>query len=71
MCAYAYFRISFEIVEIVEICEAFGITVIEDAAESLGSYVGDHHTGAFGELATVSFNGNKVITTGGGDDTNR
>ena len=54
------------IAEIVEICEAFGIPVIEDAAESLGSYVGDRHTGVFGELVTLSFNGNKVITTGGG-----
>lgn len=52
--------------EIVSICNAYGIPVIEDAAESLGSYVGDSHTGTFGALATLSFNGNKIITTGGG-----
>ncbi len=39
---------------------------MEDAAESLGSYSGNRHTGTFGEVATLSFNGNKVITTGGG-----
>ena len=60
------FGFPLRIAQIVEICEAFGITVIEDTAESLGSYVGDRHTGTFGELATLSFNGNKVITTGGG-----
>ena len=52
--------------EIVRICDAHGLAVIEDAAESLGSYVGDRHTGTFGRLSTLSFNGNKVITTGGG-----
>ena len=52
--------------DVVEICGTYGITVIEDAAESLGSYIGKRHTGTFGKLATLSFNGNKVITTGGG-----
>lgn len=52
--------------EIIVICEEFGIPVVEDAAESLGSYVGEKHTGSFGQLGTFSFNGNKVITTGGG-----
>jgi len=52
--------------EIVSICHDYGIAVVEDAAESLGSYVGTRHTGTFGKLATLSFNGNKVITTGGG-----
>jgi perosamine synthetase len=52
--------------EIVNICDEYGIAVVEDAAESLGSYVGKRHTGTFGKLATLSFNGNKVITTGGG-----
>ena len=60
------FGFPLRIAEIVEICEAFGITVIEDAAESLGSFFGDRHTGTFGKLGTLSFNGNKVITTGGG-----
>lgn len=52
--------------EIVATCDEYGVPVVEDAAESLGSYVGGRHTGTFGKLATLSFNGNKVITTGGG-----
>ncbi|MES3032806.1 MAG: LegC family aminotransferase [Gemmatimonadota bacterium] len=44
----------------------FGIVVIEDAAESLGSTYHGRHTGRFGALGTLSFNGNKTITTGGG-----
>ena len=44
----------------------FGIGLIEDAAESLGSSVGARHTGTFGLMGTLSFNGNKTITTGGG-----
>jgi perosamine synthetase len=52
--------------EIVHICDRYGIAVVEDAAESLGSYVGTRHTGNFGKVATLSFNGNKIITTGGG-----
>ena len=52
--------------EIAEICADWGIALVEDAAESLGSYVGRRHTGTFGSMAALSFNGNKVITTGGG-----
>ena len=52
--------------EIVAICTEFGVPVVEDAAESLGSYYKDRHTGTFGLLGTFSFNGNKIITTGGG-----
>lgn len=52
--------------EIASVCEEFRITLIEDAAESLGSYVGNRHTGSFGRLGIFSFNGNKIITTGGG-----
>lgn len=52
--------------EIARICEEFGIPLIEDAAESLGSYYQGRHTGTFGRLAAFSFNGNKTITTGGG-----
>lgn len=44
----------------------FALSVVEDAAESLGSYYGDRHTGRFGRLGVFSFNGNKTITTGGG-----
>jgi perosamine synthetase len=52
--------------EIVEICDSYHIDVIEDAAESLGSYYKDRHTGTFGKTGVFSFNGNKIITTGGG-----
>jgi len=44
----------------------YGFPVVEDAAESLGSLVGGQHTGTFGLLGTLSFNGNKIVTTGGG-----
>jgi len=44
----------------------FGLILVEDAAESLGSTVGGRHTGTFGKLGILSFNGNKTITTGGG-----
>lgn len=60
------FGLPCRIEEIVAVCDEFGIAVIEDAAEALGSYVGGRHTGLFGRLATLSFNGNKIITTGGG-----
>jgi len=49
-----------------ELCNRFGLALVEDAAESLGSYYGNRHTGTFGLLGTLSFNGNKIITTGGG-----
>jgi len=52
--------------EIAKICEEYGIPLIEDAAESLGSYYQGRHTGRSGKLAAFSFNGNKTITTGGG-----
>ena len=52
--------------EISEVCAEFGIPLVEDAAESLGSYYKGKHTGGFGLLGAISFNGNKIITTGGG-----
>lgn len=52
--------------EIVEICDEWHIVVVEDAAESLGSYYKGKHTGTFGKIGTFSFNGNKIITSGGG-----
>ena len=52
--------------EIVEICNTYNIPVVEDAAESLGSYYKGKHTGNFGKVGVLSFNGNKVLTTGGG-----
>ena len=49
-----------------EICDKWNITLVEDAAESLGSYYKKRHTGTFGKMGTFSFNGNKIITSGGG-----
>lgn len=55
-----------EIMEIKSLCDRYFIPLVEDCAEALGSYVGNVHVGNFGKLSTFSFNGNKVITTGGG-----
>ena len=52
--------------EIAEICGQYNIALVEDAAESLGSYYKKKHTGTFGLVSAFSFNGNKTITTGGG-----
>lgn len=52
--------------ELSDICAEWNIALIEDAAESLGSFIDGKHTGTFGQVGTISFNGNKVITTGGG-----
>jgi perosamine synthetase len=52
--------------EIKDICEKYKILLIEDAAESLGSFYKDKHTGTFGQMGVISFNGNKIITAGGG-----
>jgi len=52
--------------EIVSICDAWNIIVVEDAAESIGSYYKGKHTGCFGKIGTFSFNGNKTVTCGGG-----
>ena len=51
---------------IARICIDWGIPLVEDAAESLGSYYQGQHTGTFGRVGVFSFNGNKIITTGGG-----
>ncbi|MBF0219312.1 MAG: LegC family aminotransferase [Gammaproteobacteria bacterium] len=51
---------------VMAVAEEFNLVVVEDAAESLGSYYRGQHTGTFGLLGTLSFNGNKTITTGGG-----
>lgn len=52
--------------ELRAICDAWHLVLIEDSAESLGSYYKGKHTGRFGQLGIFSFNGNKVITSGGG-----
>jgi perosamine synthetase len=52
--------------EIAEVCRRWGIPLVEDAAESLGSTYDGRHTGNFGLVAGLSFNGNKIMTTGGG-----
>jgi perosamine synthetase len=51
---------------LVEIARRWHLVLVEDAAESLGSYYHGRHTGTFGRLSALSFNGNKIITTGGG-----
>ena len=52
--------------EIKEICDEYKIILIEDAAESLGSFFNGKHTGTIGQIGVISFNGNKIITSGGG-----
>lgn len=55
-----------DMVGLLAVAARYGLPVVEDAAESLGSFIGDRHTGTFGALGVLSFNGNKIITTGGG-----
>jgi aminotransferase in exopolysaccharide biosynthesis len=52
--------------KIIEIADRYNIPVVEDAAESLGSFYKGKHTGTFGKLGIISFNGNKIVTSGGG-----
>jgi len=52
--------------EIKDICDQYYIVLIEDAAESLGGFYKNRHTGTFGKMGVMSFNGNKIITAGGG-----
>lgn len=52
--------------DLIEVCQKYHIELVEDAAESLGSFYKGKHTGTFGKVGAVSFNGNKTITTGGG-----
>jgi perosamine synthetase len=51
---------------LVELCKRWNLEMIEDAAESLGSFYKKQHTGTFGRIGILSFNGNKIVTTGGG-----
>lgn len=52
--------------ELLKVCTDWNIPLVEDAAESLGSYYKGKHTGSFGQLGVFSFNGNKIVTSGGG-----
>ena len=52
--------------ELADICKECHLELVEDAAESLGSFYKGQHTGTFGKVGAISFNGNKTITTGGG-----
>ena len=62
------FGTTIDLAELVSICKDRGIAVIEDASESLGSFIGSDrvHSGTIGDIGCISFNGNKIITCGGG-----
>ncbi|WP_457947365.1 LegC family aminotransferase [Enterobacter mori] len=55
-----------ELDELIAVCQKWHLVLVEDAAESLGSFYKGKHTGTLGEYGALSFNGNKIITTGGG-----
>lgn len=55
-----------DIFEIQKICKKYKIPLVEDAAESLGSFYKGEHTGLMGDVGILSFNGNKIVTCGGG-----
>ncbi|MDN6699119.1 MAG: aminotransferase class I/II-fold pyridoxal phosphate-dependent enzyme [Staphylococcus equorum] len=60
------YGLSAKLDEITAICNEYNVTLIEDAAESLGTTYKDRATGTFGDYGVYSFNGNKIITTSGG-----
>lgn len=60
------YGLSADMDKIVELCKKHNVVLVEDAAESLGTYYKEKHTGTFGEYGIFSFNGNKIITTSGG-----
>ncbi|HBE66554.1 MAG TPA: LegC family aminotransferase [Planctomycetaceae bacterium] len=66
VCAMHCFGYPARLDELGQVCKTWGIPLVEDAAESLGSFYHDVHTGRRSKLSAVSFNGNKIITTGGG-----
>lgn len=55
-----------EIDALIDVCKRWRLVLVEDAAESLGSFYKGRHTGNFGWIGVLSFNGNKIMTTGGG-----
>ncbi|MBK7843503.1 MAG: LegC family aminotransferase [Bdellovibrionales bacterium] len=57
---------SVDLTCLLELADRWKLVVVEDAAESLGSFYKDRHTGTWGKLGAISFNGNKIITAGGG-----
>src|SRR5690606_5513273 len=57
------FGLPIDMAALVAVSEQYGVPIVEDAAESLGSYFQGRHTGTFGKLGILSFNGNKVVTT--------
>jgi len=65
VCMHTYGH-AVELDALAGVCGRFGIPLIEDAAESLGSFYKGKHTGASGLVSALSFNGNKIVTTGGG-----
>ncbi|MFD1348014.1 DegT/DnrJ/EryC1/StrS family aminotransferase [Oceanobacillus caeni] len=60
------YGLSADMDRIIELCKKHNVVLIEDAAESLGTYYKGRHTGTFGDYGIFSFNGNKIITTSGG-----
>ncbi|WP_319777793.1 LegC family aminotransferase [Maridesulfovibrio sp.] len=60
------FGIPLDVDGLLAVCEKFSIPMVEDAAEAIGSFYKGKHCGRFGKIASLSFNGNKTITTGGG-----
>jgi aminotransferase in exopolysaccharide biosynthesis len=60
------FGLPINMIELKSVCDEFRIPIVEDAAESLGSFYNKQHTGTFGLLGVISFNGNKIVTSGGG-----
>ncbi len=60
------YGLSADMDRIIQICNKHSVPLIEDAAESLGTYYKEKHTGTFGDYGVFSFNGNKIITTSGG-----
>lgn len=60
------YGLSADMDKIVDLCKKYNVVLIEDAAESLGTYYKGKHTGTFGDYGIFSFNGNKIITTSGG-----
>ena len=63
MHAYGY---PVDMEHLINVCKDHNVTVIEDAAEALGSYYKNRHCGTIGKIGVLSFNGNKIITSGGG-----